>query len=111
MDKVHWLRFFGSCNSYSFYLSQISLWTSNASDEVAVRRIGRQFKEILQLGPTTKIVYQAHADALDSNKSYYNKSRYELWQVHWFKMKERDFCNLKRNIDLFYIMIGLSRSS
>lgn len=57
-------------------MDKIALWTNDASDQNAVTRIGRQFKEIL--GVTMKLGYQAHADALQYNSSYNNKNRYEV---------------------------------
>jgi len=59
-------------------MDKLALWTSDSSDSAAVKRIGEQLKALLQLPATTKITYQAHADALDSNSSYNNKSRFEL---------------------------------
>jgi len=59
-------------------LVQIALWTSNAQDEQAVRRIGRQLKEMLQLPASTKIGYQSHQDAMDANSSFNNSNRYEV---------------------------------
>jgi len=59
-------------------MDKISLWTTNADDENAVRRIGRHFKQILQLPASVKLGYQAHSDALDNNNSFANKSRYEI---------------------------------
>jgi len=59
-------------------MDKIALWTSDAVDEMAVRRIGRQFKEILQLPAAVKVGYQAHADAMDNNNSFANKNRYEV---------------------------------
>jgi len=57
---------------------KIALWTSDATDELAVKRIGRQFRETLQLSPNIKIGYQSHADAMDNNNSFNNKPRWEM---------------------------------
>eukprot|EP01128_Nolandella_sp_AFSM9_P004515 TRINITY_DN203_c1_g1_i1.p1 TRINITY_DN203_c1_g1~~TRINITY_DN203_c1_g1_i1.p1 ORF type:complete len:301 (+),score=92.02 TRINITY_DN203_c1_g1_i1:131-1033(+) len=57
-------------------MDKIALWTNDASDQAAVTRIGRQFKEIL--GVTMKLGYQAHADSLQYNSSFNNKNRYEV---------------------------------
>jgi len=59
-------------------LDKIALWTSDASDDRAVKRIGEQFKGLLSLPPSTKLSYMAHADAMDNNSSYNNKPRFEI---------------------------------
>jgi len=59
-------------------MDKIALWTSDAQDVAAVKRIGEQFKGLLNLPPGTKIGYQAHLDAMDSNSSYNNKARFEI---------------------------------
>jgi len=57
---------------------KLALWTSDAQDTAAVKRIGEQFRTLLNLPPSMKINYQAHLDAMDSNSSYNNKPRFEL---------------------------------
>jgi translation initiation factor 4E len=59
-------------------MDKISLWTTDATNEQAVRRIGRQFKEFLQLPASVKVGFQSHADAMDNNNSFANKNRYEV---------------------------------
>lgn len=57
-------------------MDKIALWTMDATDEAAIKRIGRQFKELL--GGSVKIGYQAHIDAMGNNSSFNNRNRYEL---------------------------------
>jgi len=59
-------------------MDKIALWTSDAADSAAVRRIGEHFKAVLNLPPSSKINYQSHIDAMDNNSSYNNKPRFEL---------------------------------
>jgi len=59
-------------------LDKIALWTSDASDDVAVKRIGEQFKGFLNPPPSVKLQYMSHLDAMDNNSSYNNKPRFEI---------------------------------
>ena len=59
-------------------MDKIALWTSDAVDEQAVRRIGRQLKETLQLPISVKIGYQSHQDAMETSNSFNNTNRYEV---------------------------------
>jgi len=59
-------------------MDKIALWTSDAGDDRAIKRIGEQFKALLNLPASSKISYMAHMDAMDNNSSYNNKPRLEL---------------------------------
>mmetsp|Transcript_26247 Transcript_26247/g.36964 ORF Transcript_26247/g.36964 Transcript_26247/m.36964 type:complete len:216 (+) Transcript_26247:167-814(+) len=58
--------------------SRISLWTRNASNESAQRRIGSKFKQALEIPDNVSVGYQVHSDSIKRNSSYNNKNRYEV---------------------------------
>jgi len=57
---------------------RISLWTRDAAKEVSARTIGRHFKRALELPENQTLGYQSHADSMQRNSSFSNKSRYEV---------------------------------
>jgi len=56
---------------------KIALWTKNALNDGAAKRIGRQLKQALELPDNQVIGYQAHADSMKKNSSFNSKNRYE----------------------------------
>eukprot|EP00993_Chasmostoma_nieuportense_P004239 NODE_4920_length_722_cov_53.184874_g4757_i0.p1 GENE.NODE_4920_length_722_cov_53.184874_g4757_i0~~NODE_4920_length_722_cov_53.184874_g4757_i0.p1 ORF type:complete len:209 (+),score=34.66 NODE_4920_length_722_cov_53.184874_g4757_i0:60-686(+) len=56
---------------------RISLWTSDAYNEEQCLSLGRQMREFLNLQSTDlKLIYQAHADAVQNDCSYGNTPLY-----------------------------------
>eukprot|EP00992_Anisonema_acinus_P000581 TRINITY_DN10206_c0_g1_i2.p1 TRINITY_DN10206_c0_g1~~TRINITY_DN10206_c0_g1_i2.p1 ORF type:complete len:193 (+),score=9.21 TRINITY_DN10206_c0_g1_i2:57-635(+) len=60
--------------------NRISLWTRNSQDRDTAMQIGQQFRTLLSLDdvPEIKLIFQAHADALQNDSSYGNKTLYCL---------------------------------
>jgi len=57
---------------------KLALWTKDATNEGATRRVGAQLKELLELPNTASIGYQSHDDCMMKNSSFNNRSKYEV---------------------------------
>jgi translation initiation factor 4E len=57
---------------------RLALWTKDATNEVAVKNIGRKVKIALELPDHNIIGYQSHADSMKHGSSFNNKNRYEV---------------------------------
>ena len=66
--------------------NRLALWTKSAMEDKTQKRIGNQFKKIMEVPPRVKIGYQPHDDALKrvaqvekgSGRAHGSNSRYEL---------------------------------
>lgn len=52
---------------------RIALWTATATKEKLQKTIGRNFRQALELGRSSVLKYQSHADAAASGSSFQNK--------------------------------------
>jgi len=57
---------------------RLGLWTKNALNEDAQRRVGAYFKKILELPSSDIVGYQSHADCMKRGSSFNNRNRYEV---------------------------------
>jgi len=57
---------------------KIALWTRNASNEAATKRVGRALKAALELPDEQPLTYQLHADPNKPKSSFSNKPRYDV---------------------------------
>eukprot|EP00743_Colponemidia_sp_Colp-15_P003841 GILK01004145.1.p1 GENE.GILK01004145.1~~GILK01004145.1.p1 ORF type:complete len:241 (-),score=30.89 GILK01004145.1:217-879(-) len=57
---------------------KVAIWTRTAEAERSALRIGRIFKQILELPDHIKIGYQAHSDAMRTDRSFNNANRYDV---------------------------------
>ena len=58
---------------------RLSLWTRNAKDEQAQRRLGAEWKAVLgESGGGGRLEYQSHDDAMASGTSYRTPTSYVL---------------------------------
>jgi len=55
---------------------RIALWTKNSNNEMAQKRIGQQFKKVLELPDNLTIGFTSHADSIKSGSR--SKAKYEL---------------------------------
>jgi len=60
---------------------KISLWTKQFANKEACISIGHTLKRSLGIEPGVKIGYQAHEDAIRTNKSFTNADRYSIPEV------------------------------
>merc|ERR1711916_46332 len=54
---------------------RMGLWTGDANDAEATRRIGRLFKQTVELPENYKLGYQSHQDSMRGDTSFNNKNR------------------------------------
>ena len=57
---------------------RLSLWTRNAKDEAAQRRLGAEWKAVLNDSISGRLEYQSHEDAMASGTSYRTPTSYVL---------------------------------
>jgi hypothetical protein len=58
--------------------NRMSLWTKTAHNESVQKRVGRQFKEFLELPSRQKIGYQEHNAAKSGGRAYSRSGKYEV---------------------------------
>lgn len=56
---------------------RIAVWTGTATNETLQKNIGRSFRQALELGRSSVLKFQSHADATASGSSFQNKVHYE----------------------------------
>ena len=68
----------GAVVSVRKHANRLSLWTATYSDAEACIRLGTHWKQIMELGETEPIGYQAHAEAMQNNASFANKDKFNV---------------------------------
>jgi len=57
---------------------RLALWTRNTARPEATKDIGRQLKEVLNMGAKETVGYQVHKDSIKQNRSFSNRPKYEV---------------------------------
>ena len=52
---------------------RIAVWTATATNEELQKKVGRKFRQALEIGRSSVLKYQSHADATASGSSFQNK--------------------------------------